>query len=339
MTRARDLSNDQANGGVATPPFVAGKNFIINGGMDFFQRASLSTTSGGYGLDRWFTVASGSASASTVTQQTTGVPVGSRYCGRVTTGASSGYGNQYQFIETANCAALWGKTVTVSVKLRRSSAFAGSLTVALNKTSTVDGGNAATFTPIASTTATNAQLPTGTTSLDWYTVAFNAVIPNDGTANTLQFAITQSQVETSAYWEMAQAQLEVGLVVTPFSRSGGTIANERAACNWYFEAQNGNTVDGSIGIGFNVTTTEVLGTIYYSPKRVSPNITLNSGNIEVVTANNAITALSNISFGTYGQVSTTSASIYGTGSGFTAGQGNLFRSGTTPHTIWISSEL
>jgi len=34
MTRARDISNDQANLGGVIAPYVAGKNVLINGGMD-----------------------------------------------------------------------------------------------------------------------------------------------------------------------------------------------------------------------------------------------------------------------------------------------------------------
>jgi hypothetical protein len=213
---------------------VSGKNYIINGGFDIFQRTSLSTTTGAYGLDRWFQISSGSGAAVSVTQQTTGVPIGSRYCARITTAASAGYGNQYQWIETSNTSAMWGKTVTVSIKLRRSSAFAGTLSVVLSKSATIDGGISATWAPIASATATNAQLPTGTTSADWYIVSFTAAIPNDGTANSLQLSIQQSQVETSAYWEMAQAQLEIGSIASHFSRSAGTIQGELAACQRYY---------------------------------------------------------------------------------------------------------
>lgn len=239
--------------------YLAGKNFIINGGFDFFQRGSLSTTSGGYGLDRWYQVSSGSGAAVTMTQQTTGVPNGSRYCARVTTAASAGYGNLYQWIETANVAGLWGKTVNVSLKLRRNSAFAGTLSVSLAKSATVDAGNGATWTTLASQTVTNAQLPTGTTSADWYTVSFTASVPNDGTANGLQLSIQQSQVETSAYWEIAQVQLEAGPVATQFARAGGTIAGELAACQrYYWRANSAGAAYTIFALGYTDNTTSAL---------------------------------------------------------------------------------
>ena len=261
MTRSRDVSDSQDNLGGAVAPFVAGKNFLINGGFDFFQRGSLSTTTGGYGLDRWYQVSSGSGAAVTVTQQTTGVPLGSRYCARITTAAGSGYGNQYQWIETSNVAALWGKTVTLSIKLRRNAAFAGTLSVVLSKTATVDGGLGATWTSIGNATITNSQLPTGTTSTDWYTVAFAVAIPNDGTANGLQLSIQQSQVETSAYWEMAQAQLEIGAVATPFSRAGGSIGGELALCQRYYQRFTNLSAYERFGFGSAVSTSAVQITV------------------------------------------------------------------------------
>jgi hypothetical protein len=223
--------------------------------MDFFQRGSLATTTAGYGLDRWAQVSSGSGSNVTITQQTTGVPIGSRYCARITTGASAGYGNQFHYIETSNSATLWGKTATLSIKLRRSAAFAGTLGVVLAKSSTVDAGGGATWTTVGATTVLNSSLPTGTTSADWYTVTFTVAIPNDGSANSLRISIQQSQVETSAYWEMAQCQLEEGTAATTFSRAGGTIQGELAACQRYYFRTSSPSSFGVQATGMATSTT------------------------------------------------------------------------------------
>jgi len=327
MSRARDLGSS-----INSP--VAGKNFIINGGMDFFQRVAISTTSGGYGLDRWFQISSGSGAAVTTTQQSAGAPLGSRYYGRITTASGSGYGNQYQWIETSNVALLWGKTVTVSIKLRRSSAFAGTLSVVLSKSATVDAGISATWISLASATATNAQLPTGTGSDNWHTVSFSALIPNDGTANGLQLSIQQSQVETSAYWEMAQAQLEIGSVPTHFSRAGGTIQGELVACQRYYEK---NYID-SVSPGSNLNPAsngmiEQQALILSSPagstpgstrsrsfpqsfkvqKRVSPSVRIwdLAGNINKYTSgdNNGSFSANNNSLDIYGGTQVTQNSI------------------------------
>jgi hypothetical protein len=55
VTRARDVADTQDNLGGAVPPFVAGKNAIINGDMRVSQRGtSFTIASTAYTLDRFF---------------------------------------------------------------------------------------------------------------------------------------------------------------------------------------------------------------------------------------------------------------------------------------------
>ena len=75
MSRARDLSNDQANVGGSVAPFVAGKNRIINGDFGVWQRGTsyvVPTGSPTYGTaDRFCYYHNGSTSGTnTVSQQT-----------------------------------------------------------------------------------------------------------------------------------------------------------------------------------------------------------------------------------------------------------------------------
>lgn len=254
MTRSRDTADTQDNNGGAVAPYVAGKNYIINGGFDFFQRGSFSQGSAGYALDRWRV---DTGNTLTVTQQTTGAPVGSRYCMRVAFGATT-YSDVMQFIETSQVAPLWGNTVTFQVKLRRNSTMGAELGFVIQKSATVDAGAGAAWTTIGSGTATNAQLPTGTGSSNWYQLTITASVPNDGTANSLRIigGVTSAQA-SGAYWEMAQAQLEAGSVATPFSRAGGTVQGELAACQRYYYRST-STLDSSItfGLGWVDTSTQ-----------------------------------------------------------------------------------
>jgi hypothetical protein len=227
MSRARDL-------GSSINSTVAGKNFVINGNFDFFQRGSLSTTTAGYGLDRWYQSSSGSGTNVSVTQQTTGVPNGSRHCMRVTMTGVNGYGNQYQVIETLNTVPLQGKMVTLSAKLRRSSGYSGNITMTLEKSATVDATMGGTWTTLAAQGVLNSSLPIGTTSSDWYSLQFSVFIPNDGTANSLKIGFSQSQTESNCYWEISQVQVEAGSSATPFSRAGGDIQGELAKCQRYY---------------------------------------------------------------------------------------------------------
>ena len=263
MTRARDIADVQDNLGGAVAPVVAGKNYIIGGGFDIWQRGTSFTPNGTYTADRW---RADTSATITVSQQTTGVPAGSRYCMRIAFGSTT-YSDLSTSIETANVVALQGKTVAVQIKLRRNASLVGDLGFTLQKSATVDAAYGATWTSITTGTATSANLPTGTGSSDWYTLSYTATIPNDGTANSLRIigGVTSTQ-SSGAYWEMAQVQLEIGSLPTPFARAGGSIGGELALCQRYYYRVNAgsnytmygicstaNTTNGNAGIAIPVT--------------------------------------------------------------------------------------
>jgi hypothetical protein len=256
MTRARDTADTQDNLGGAVAPYVAGKNYVINGGFDIWQRGTTFTNpaNNAYTADRWNNGNSASGTY-TISQQSTGVPVGSQYYMRTTYGAASSYCNRAQIVETANTELLQGKTVTFTVKLRKNASLTTDFVVGIYKSATVDAGIAATWSGISTIGVTNASLPTGTTSADWYTATVTAAIPNDGTANSLRLLVNETIVQPSgAYWEMAQTQLEVGAVATPFARAGGSIGGELALCQRYYYRNTGGEVYSHYGIGMSIST-------------------------------------------------------------------------------------
>jgi len=272
MSRAQLTSTVEQNSAGAAAPLVAGKNLIINGGFDIAQRGTSVTLSSAfaYSLDRWNHNLS---SSHTISQQSTGVPAGSRYCMRVATNAS-GVCYAAQIIETANVVPLQGQTVTISAKIRRNSSFIGDVALSVLKSSTIDAAANASFTGISSASVTNVNMPTGTGSANWYTLTTSLTVPNDGTANTLKFEFTPTTTQTSvgAYYEIAQCQIEVGSVATPFSRAGGTLQGELALCQRYYERQ-GLSDSGSAGVmatGVALSTTSVYFPITpLVPKRTS----------------------------------------------------------------------
>ena len=233
---------------------AAGKNTIINGGMDFFQRSTFSAGANGYALDRWFMEAGGGTT--TVTQQTTGAPSGSRYVMRVACAQTGAYANTFQFIETANALNLAGKTVTLSALVRRNASYSANLTLKIEKNAAVDAGYAtASWVSVADATITNANIPTGTTAADWARITVTAAIPNDGTANSLRISFSENATQTNgAYKEYAQVQLEVGSVPTQFTRAGGTIQGELAACQRYY-IRLGSSNYTALGYGVQYSTT------------------------------------------------------------------------------------
>lgn len=244
MTRSRDIADQQENLGGAVAPFVAGKNFIINGGFDIFQRSTFtSQTASNYALDRWY---SGVGGTVTITQQTTGAPVGSQYCMRVAYNAASSFGNQFQALESANATALAGQTVTATLLVRANASWAATSGQGLNfyveKNSTANTLTGGTWSSISSTSVAGSAISTGTSSSSWTKLTITCVVPNDGTAAGLRLRIGESVVGPSgAYWEMAQCQLEVGSAATPFSRAGGTIGGELALCQRYYFRTGGSS--------------------------------------------------------------------------------------------------
>jgi hypothetical protein len=252
---------------------AAGKNFLINGGFDIWQRGtSFSNPAGAaYTADRWNNN-NLVQNTQTVSQQTTGVPAGSQYCLRTAYGAASSYSNKAQIIETNNTKMLQGKTVTFTVKVRRNASFTGNLDMQVSKASGTDIGLAGSWSAIGTTTITNAQLPTATTSADWFTGSLTVSIPNDGTANTLKVSVAETSVQGSgAYFEMAEAQLELGSVGTAFSRTGGTIQGELAACQRYYWRAGGDTNFQTFGVGTAQSTTAAQVSVQNPvPMRVAP---------------------------------------------------------------------
>ena len=286
MTRARDVADTQDNVGGAVAPFVAGKNVLINGGFDIFQRNTTFTSPavGAYLADRWYNQNSGGAM--TVSRQSTGAPNGSQYVLRVASTGTNQYLNVGQLVETSNVASLWGQTTTFSVKLRKSSAMSTGLELYVQKSPTVDASNGASWTTISTISIATGLLPTGTGSSNWYTASISALIPNDGTANTLRIIVATATATLALgdYWEMSQAQLELGNQMTPFSRAGGSIGGELALCQRYFcksysvgVVPGGASNDGIIYSGGNAvgTTTGYLGALVEYPvtMRTIPTVT------------------------------------------------------------------
>jgi hypothetical protein len=245
---------------------AAGKNFAINGGFDIWQRGtSIALGSNGYAADRWF---SGTGGTVTISRQSTGVPVNSQYCMRIAATSASSYANQLMYMETAQIAPLWGNTITVSVKVRRNATMNAGLALDVFKSPTVDAGNSATWTILTNISGTrvvtNANLPTGTTATDWYTLSAQYVIPNDGSANGLKIQVAESSaLVNGSYWEQSELQIEIGSIQTAFSRAGGNIQGELAACQRYYWRWGGNSNFQRYGTGLFNSTTQAYAYIQF----------------------------------------------------------------------------
>jgi hypothetical protein len=287
MTRNRDVADTQDNLGGAVSPLVAGKNKLINGNLDIWARGTSFTTinAGVYNADRWQTGAV--FGTNLLTQQTAGVPVGSTYCLRFQGTMAGTLLPTQQIIESINVKPVQGKIVTFSVKLRRNASFDQNIIIYVSKSATTDATYGSTWTVISQATITNANLPTGTTSSDWVTGTVSALIPSDGTANTIKVVIDHSGVvANNGYYEFSQAMLEPGSVATSFTTaSGGSIGGELALCQRYYEqSYPDGTTAGTASVltnvewlfsSGNIGNTQTIKNINFQvTKRGNPTVTV-----------------------------------------------------------------
>jgi hypothetical protein len=258
LTASSSMATDTEVSAVSAqiPANVAGKNFVINGGMDIWQRGTSFAVSGlgyaTYTVDRWNCYAGGSG---TISQDTSLFAPGSRYGLRFTATASGGQ-NWYQMIETGNVAALAGQSVTLSGYAGGTSGVTGNYLLLWYSTNTDAGLFDAGWT--ACTTVATTLNPAINGTMQRYASVYS--VPSNAKSLRVQWttgALTNTQFQT-----IGGFQLELGSIVTPFSRSGGDIQGELAKCQRYYVRY---TCDGAnfayFGIGAAQNATSAYITV------------------------------------------------------------------------------
>ena len=262
MSRAQLTSTVEQNTGGAVAPIVAGKNRIINGAMDWWQRgttASPGAATGYFAADRWLSTPT--ISAYSLAQETSVVPVGFQYALKGT--ATTGTGLYFeQFIESQYCQDLAGKTVTLSAYCATSASQSVDLVVYYNTTFGAGNGTSGWTVVSTTTVSTTAAMPTTPQSGQF-------AIPS--TAKALMVAIhSTGNLVSSATITFTGVQLELGSVATPFSRAGGTLSGELMACQRYYYQTDQSLIwlgQASSGSSYYVAT--------YLPvsMRIAPTVT------------------------------------------------------------------
>ena len=297
MTRARDVADTQENNGGGVPPFVAGKNAIING--DFFvnqRNFSSTTTNSTYGFDRWFIGFSGGTvtySAQTFTLGTAPVAgyEGTNFA-RVITASQSAAGdfaylqqrieNVKTFANQTVTVSFWAKastgTPSVGIVLEQQFGTGGSSTVATS------GGTTAITTSWARYSKTISVPSVAGKTIGTGTVALNlGLMTSVGTTiSGLGYPAVGIQNATIDFWGV---QLEAGNVATPFTTATGTIQGELAACQRYYYRTTGNGDGGALsmvgfgggGIGQILFNLLVPVTMRVTPTSVDYNSTVGYG--------------------------------------------------------------
>lgn len=220
----------------AGPSNIAGKNLCINGGMDFWQRGTSfgGTTLGAYGADRWGYYRGGAAGGATWSRQSSGL-TGFQYSLRAqrdSGNTSTQYVGTWQGIETTNSTPYAGKTVTLSFYAKCGANYSpasSGLTVVL-VTGTGTDQPPYNFTGATAAIDVNAILTTS-----WQRYTYTATLPSNTNEIAIQFVgYPTGTAGANDWYEITGVQLEQGAVATHFSRAGGSIGGELAACQRYY---------------------------------------------------------------------------------------------------------
>ena len=265
MSRAQLTSTVEQNTGGAVAPFVAGKNAVINGGMEIWQRGTSFGTTGtfstSYTADRWQGYQGGAGTSQTTSRQASDL-TGFRYFARVQRNSGStatGYIGLWQTIETAVSIPYAGQTVTLSWYAR-----AGSGMTNANSLSAWVYSGTGTDEPWYSATGSTSPasgvvtlLSTGGIVNGWKRFSITGTLPSNATELGVVFEyFPTGTAGANDYYDITGVQLELGSVPTAFSRAGGTLQGELAACQRYFVRFNPTFIsDAPFGTGIFKTTT------------------------------------------------------------------------------------
>jgi hypothetical protein len=337
MSRVRDLASIlTASSSMATdtevsavsaqiPTNVAGKNFVINGGMDITQRGTTLNGVQGYNLDRWVVNGFGTTNNYSVSQLlVSGIIPGIRWYQRIAS-TTTNVQNFWlsQSIETNEVIKFAGQTVTLSFYYRMpTNNFTNAWTV---NTIYSTGTDANLHYPAASTTITAENL---SNTIYWTRYTKTFFVPATATSFAIMLNSTNSIVN-SALFDITGVQLEIGSVATPFSRAGGTIQGELALCQRYYYRAGGEfsyprlnstTNYPFFGTAVATSSTQAYGVLSLPvPMRTYPSSLdlLSAGSYRLLTGNANYT-LSGIALdGSYAFASTTTVGLGFSTSGLT----------------------
>lgn len=279
---------------------AAGRNVLINGNFDIWQRGTTSAAIG-YGnllADRWKILNNGTGQNTTYSRDTSVPNAGSLYSAKVQqlTSAATGVSeyNLSQIFETSNIYQLCGKTVTMSFWYRASTTGTHYARIYCLQT----GG----------TDITNSFTVNAANTWEYKTITFSsfAAVTAIATADNANGGGVQvgpivfgsgvnRTVAINENFQITQVQIEAGSVATNFTRAGGSIQGELAACQRYFVRQSGSTASQAytiFGMALAPSTTNVDGAIMYPVRmRTTPTLSV-SGSVRAYDGSNWLTASS-----------------------------------------------
>jgi hypothetical protein len=229
---------------------AAGKNLIINGAFDFWQRGTSFNNATAFSADRWFHIYTENISRQ-VFSSTPEIPGGVYFLRWIANQTS--YHAIQQKIENG-AIIMSGQQVSISFWARSNTSTSFNLYVHSNlENDQQEVGANFSITPT------------------WtkHTAVLNIPITNGSSAiRYLRFTLPFNSSTHGI--DLSQVQLEIGSVPTPFSRAGGTLAGELTACQRYYERITGDSY-APMGVGqCGSTTASRISVPFKVTKRITP---------------------------------------------------------------------
>ncbi len=313
---------------------AAGKNFIINGGMDVWQSGTSLTFAqswANFPTDRFkFNPRNGAGTGTryelSVSSETSIVPCQYALKIAMTSSATSKpklatYLGESQFY--------YGKTLTLSFYMKASKSISVDVAADLIW---ANADNYSTPSTISVTTS-------------WQRFSYTFSLSPSGTYNystDLWGLLPQWEFPSSDTYDVyiSGVQLELGSTATLFSRSGGTMAGEVASCQRYFLKYGGNQAYETFpGVLISYSTTQGEGPIALkTTMRATPTVTFSTLKISDVATYNI--AVSNLTITTGNSGPDAAYLVFTVAGGITSGKTNLLRTdASTAGYLTFSAEL
>lgn len=326
-------------------PIAGGRNAVINGSFNVWQRSTDATTVGSYSYataDRWISRTAAGGGSVRVSRQAATDLTGFRYCARVQRTASNTNTGALQIIhtlETANSIPFAGKTVTLSFYARKGANYSPTSS-GMNPQLYSGTGTDQHWTSFTSQSTAIAQ--TAVLSATWQRFSYSATIASTATQLYMIFEMVPTGTAGADDWfEIAGIQLEAGAVATPFEVEDVGTTLEK--CQRYFERIQPLYEYQMLATGFVTATTNGAFCLFYETKRVAPSsITFSSaGTFAINNSPDVATTVTNIGINA-SRIGTKSANIHASvASGLTVGQGCHLNARTPASSTYIdiSAEL
>jgi hypothetical protein len=341
-TAATGLAWATASGG---SNYVAGKNGIINGAFDIWQRGTIianDATYTKYCADRFQVNRASLATGATVSRQVSGL-TGIQYTAKVQRDSTTSNTSAIYFLtalETADSYRFAGQTVTISFYARAGSNYSSASSALSVRLDYGTGTDQSLGTGFTGQTAVVSQTATLTTS--WQRFSYTAAVSS--TATEIGFYSFYTPVGTAGandYYEITGIQLEIGSSATAFSRNSGNIEAELAVCQRYYYRTTLSTAGAAI-MGFGTaqsTTAALIGVRLPVTMRTYPSSTVESSGLWIYDGATTINTSAGITSGGGMATDPNIMNIVATGVGLIQYRPYYLFAATTSAYLGITAEL